>query len=106
MLLIFIVTNILMQFILNKGYIATRVLLPFYSFSVLCFYDLLLSAIRKVSILDSGDGAIVLKTISCVVCILLVVSNLAQTKLTSTEFCKDDLEFSEEWNLLFGIGGT
>lgn len=94
MFIVFIVTNILMQLTLHKGYIATRVLLPFYSFIVICFHDLLSDTIKKIRFFNSKKGETAIKSLSCIVCILIIVLNLVQTKLTSTKDYKNDYKFS------------
>ena len=47
LLIIFILTNILMQAVFHKGYIMERVLLPFYSFMVLAISDVICSAAER-----------------------------------------------------------
>ncbi len=94
MLVIFIATNILMQLIMHKGYIATRVLLPFYSFIVLCFYDLFSSVIKKLKCIETEKGAAIVKVLLCILCVLLIVSNLTQTNLKSTKDWRGDYKFS------------
>lgn len=98
MLVLFIITNIGMQIALHKGYIATRVLLPFYSFVVLAYGEMGVACVNKLErnriVKDSATFKNFRKTALTIVCILLIFSNFAQVNLHATKDWSGNYKYS------------
>ena len=74
MLVLFVLTNILMQLLTQKGYIATRVLIPFYAFVVYCLYELFSVTIAKLkSIRSKHKKSFLLSYMDNVICCINVI---------------------------------
>ena len=93
MLIIFVATNILMQMVLHKGYIATRVLVPFYAFIVMSFYGLFSAAADKLKAYLPQGAGVSLKILPVLVSGLLMLSVVIRTDLYSTEDWSDEYKF-------------
>ena len=93
MLILFAATNILMQLAMHKGYIATRVLIPFYAFIVICFYGLFSAAAEKLKVTSPHGVSVSLMIISSLVCAVLMISVIFKTDLYSTEDWSDEYKF-------------
>lgn len=98
MLVIFVATNILLQLALHKGYIATRVLLPFYSFLVFCFYELYSATWTKLEGKREKDDrrkgiGLLRRACSAIVCVALMVGCVLQIDLHSTKDWKESYKF-------------
>ena len=97
MLIIFVATNLLMELVFHKGYIATRVLLPFYSFVVISFCELLSLILIKIKN-EKIHNNYVLKIFKVSICLLFVTITIIQTNFMYTKDWKDDYRF-KNWVL-------
>ena len=104
MLVIFATTNLLMESAFHKGYIATRVLLPFYSFVVICFCELLSAILIKIkkenetAFIKSAGGVALLKILKTMICLSFIAITVIQTNFMYTKDWKDDYRF-KKWVL-------
>ncbi len=87
MLLLFVLVNLLMQLLMHKGYIATRVLIPFYAFVVLSLQELFAMALPKIKEILSRrfrcfsparmDSAVRwIQVVACAAAVILCVSRI------------------------------
>ena len=101
MLILFVLTNLLMQFLMHKGYIATRVLIPFYAFLVLCLQELFTVSLSRLKRILSRhikpfsparmDSAV--RWVQVIVCLSAVILCLAKTDLHGTYDDSMDFKF-------------
>lgn len=100
MLILFVVTNVLLELALRKGYITGRVLLPFYAFVVFCFQELYAAGWER--LLEWGGRRALANlekaraVLTGAVCAALVLSCLLQTDLHTTREWNEDYKF-ELW---------
>ena len=81
---IFIITCIVMELFLHKGYPVGRVLLPFYSLLVLALSELFGNAFKKIKIKKASIIQIVISTLLCIsICYIYA--------------CKTDVQKTKEW---------
>lgn len=86
MLIIFILTNLIMEMVFHKGYIASRILLAFYAFTVLAVCELFSGAWsakpedRHYPILKSAGSAV-----CALLCVLTVIIFSSQIELRGTK---------------------
>ncbi|MBQ6508236.1 MAG: hypothetical protein IJI07_02075 [Flexilinea sp.] len=94
MLIIFVLTNLMMEMIFHKGYITQRILLAFYAFVVLAVCELFAGAWntqpewRYSRVLGYAGSAA-----SVVLCILGVINFSAQIELRGTKDWADDYKY-------------
>lgn len=102
MLILFTLTNILLQLVLHKGYIATRVLLPFYAFIVFCFSELYSTALTSIDNYKRKNRLQIINTLSLkrgkvvasvFLCTVLIASCLLQTNVHSTKDYKGSYKY-------------
>ena len=101
MLILFVLTNLLMQLALHKGYIATRVLIPFYAFHVICLYELFSMSFSKLKRIQSRRGKktalshmdTAVRWVKAAVCAIVILLCLGKTDLYSTRDDSMDFKF-------------
>ena len=113
MAIIFIMTNLIMEMLLHRGYIAHRVLLPFYAFLVLAVCELFCAAWNGISgrsekqIIKHAGKAAVVFLCACVVIIFCSKIELRGTKDWSWDYkyrtyvdasYMTGIEFDVPWN--------
>ncbi len=80
MMIIFIITNLVLQAIFHKGYIVSRILLPFYAFMVLAAAETFSTAISQFSKNRMGGiwkyGKVFLSVFLCICCIFLFIKKI------------------------------
>lgn len=84
MLIIFILTNFLMQFLTHKGYMAERAALPFYGFIILSLNELFRNAINKLNF------NFPVKKISAAICALCMILYCVHINVHSTRDWDDN----------------
>ena len=92
LLILFVLTQIVMQLLMHKGYIATRVLIPFYAFHVLCVQELFTLSLEKLknrlnrrakpSALSHLDLAV--RCVQAAACVLVIILCVGKTDLHAT----------------------
>lgn len=81
MLLIFVATNLFAEFVFHKGYIATRELLPFYTFIIMSLYELINETFHNLHIQNRSQ---IKKGLAVLICSLTAISCLSQTNIFTT----------------------
>ncbi len=98
MLIIFVGTNIFMQFMLHRGYITARVLLPFYAFLVFCFDELYSNAWDKAQkSARARDAQTSCRFVSSLGKCRLIVSGFACVIIIFSCLLKTNLIMTNEW---------
>ncbi len=103
LLIIFVMTNLLMEAVFHKGYITERVLLPFYSFMVLAISDVICSAAERFpKTFFRRMTGIAAAVLLCTACLFLFARkiNLHATKDWSYEYKYKTMEIGQ---LITGI---
>lgn len=86
MALIFVLTNLVMEMIFHKGYIAYRVLLPFYAFLVLAVCEIFSEAWNAVSVrFNKQSLKYIGQAASAAVCVCIVIIFCSQIELRGTK---------------------
>lgn len=84
MLILFVITNLLMQLVLQKGYATGRALLPFYSFIVIAMSELLKAATSELS-----GRLIIGKAVACI-CLCVSICTVYITRV--------NIHYTTEWS--------
>lgn len=85
MMIIFIMTNLVMEMIFRKGYITHRILLPFYAFMVLAVSELFSAAWKSIPVWQNGRSmGHTGKAISAVFCAAVVIVFCSKIELRGT----------------------
>ena len=93
MMIIFLLTNVIMQQITHKGYIATRELLPFFAFLVLASAEIFKSMYQSFIPERHNSIRIIQITANTFLCLACVCIFISKIDLTKTKDWKNDYRF-------------
>ncbi len=93
MMILFIAANFVMHALTHKGYIATRILLPFYAFMVLSSAEIIQTACALPVIAGKRISPLLKKGTAAVLCIVCICIFIGQINLNGTKDWKNDYRY-------------